>query len=413
MGNTLSSKLFFIYPQKSIFRDPYVEDPTEMQPTVATVSTHTMGESLHGYLLMKIHPQIQNHIWSKIIIKGLHTRTGLAEIASIEKVDKPFNWQRPTATVLSPGVLQLNVWPGVDYVEHYANIIATHLSLQGRDPSVVQVIMPTPKECMEPLLTSNLAKMGPADVVIIGYVDGLTGFTGSGVWEYGDKHDELFAWQKKKMSNGLTVAFLGCRICFWGDSGGNVVRALQALNGVKCVFYVGKLGALKPDILPNLSIATGNQSFLRNKIVTWENPLEKYVKGYERVRLGVHYSLPSVLDETNAWRDKNGEKFDWVDPEIGHMADASVEGGTMYGFLHIVSDNLAKKYAHDLSNERVKKVRENRRLLLDDIESILGKFFEGFAKDLKPGVQVEKRPMVIERAIETVAEELQYVRGQA
>lgn len=46
-----------------------------------------------------------------------------------------------------------------------------------------------------------------------------------------------------------------------------------------------------------------------------------------------------------------------MDPDIGHMAKASLERNTKFGFLHILSDKLAQKYEHDLSNRRVEEVR--------------------------------------------------------
>ncbi|KAI4252416.1 MAG: hypothetical protein L6R42_007975, partial [Xanthoria sp. 1 TBL-2021] len=61
---------------------------------------------------------------------------------------------------------------------------------------------------------------------------------------------------------------------------------------------------------------------------------------------------------------------------IGHMAQASVEGGTEFGYLHIISDNLARKYAFDLSNERLRDVVGDRKKLVGQIEEILSGFFD-------------------------------------
>ena len=71
----------------------------------------------------------------------------------------------------------------------------------------------------------------------------------------------------------------GCRICYWGDIGGNLVRELHRINGAKCIFYIGKLGSLRPEYIPNQTLAIGGQSFVssRNEIVTWNNPLEPYL----------------------------------------------------------------------------------------------------------------------------------------
>ena len=101
------------------------------KPTIASVETHTMGLSLSEYLRMKVHPLIQNIDWSRIIVKGEYQRDpSVVRIASNEKTDKPFNWQRPTVSVLDTRTLQVHVFPGIDYVQHYAAILATYLALE-------------------------------------------------------------------------------------------------------------------------------------------------------------------------------------------------------------------------------------------------------------------------------------------
>jgi hypothetical protein len=359
-------KLFYNWGQSLEFQ----------KPTVASIRAHTMGASLSAYLRMKVHPDIQVNTWSRIIVKGEHQRdTTIARIPSNEKMDKPFNWQRPTASVDGSGTLELRVFPGIDYVEHHAAIVATYLSLEGRNPSSVQYILPSPKERLMPLLDSNLSFMGAVDIVVIGYVDGVDRWT-QGPW---DCEDDLFSWKITTTKRGYRLAFLGCRICFWGDIGGNVVRVLQRLNGVNCVLYVGKLGSLRAKHIPNHSLASGGQSLLLGKMVTWKNPLEPHLHHAPSVKRGVHCSLGSVLNETKAWLHTMEGRCDFVDPEIGHMAKASLEGGTEYGYLHIISDNLARKYQQDLSNERRKDVVQGRKQLMGEIQDVLGNFFDSWS----------------------------------
>lgn len=110
---------------------PY--QPTQCSPKTynASVETHTMGQSLSEYLRMKVHPLIHNTHWSRIKVKGEHQRDpSVVRISSLEKKDKPFNWQRPTASVVGTKTLQLHYFPGTDYVQHYAAILATYLSLK-------------------------------------------------------------------------------------------------------------------------------------------------------------------------------------------------------------------------------------------------------------------------------------------
>ena len=75
--------------------------------------------------------------------------------------------------------------------------------------------------------------MGAVDIVVVGYVHGLDRWT-SGPWE-GTNSDKLFYWKKITSRKGHAVVFLGCRVSFWGDVAGNMVRALQQLNGARNV----------------------------------------------------------------------------------------------------------------------------------------------------------------------------------
>lgn len=351
------------------------------RPSIASPENHTMGSSLNEYLRIKVHPDILSRSWDPILINGLHDRLH-ASISTIEKTDKPFNWQRPTASTspYAPNTIRLHVFPGFDYVQHYAAIVATYLSLECNSRDVVQYSLPTTDQCMLPLLQSNLAQLGKVDVVVMGYVHGLAGYTGNRGWDGGDS-SQLFAWQKIIMPNGTTVAFLGCRVSFWGDIAGNVVRALQQLNGVRCVLYIGKLGSLRAEHTPNTLLASGNRSSVKGETVEWDNALAPFLASKHEqgvVVNGMHLTLPSVLDETKEWLAKNISAHDFVDPEIGHMAKASLEGGTEFGYLHIISDNVARKYAHDLSNERLQGVLIGRKGSISEIQEVLRDFFEGW-----------------------------------
>ena len=334
-----------------------------------------MGTSLIEYLRMKVHPLIQNESWDEIIVKGDHQRDpSQVEIASNEKRDKDFNWMRPTASVSHSGKLRLHVFPSHDYVKHYAAIIATYLALKGGDPSVVRYIDPTEKECLDPIVMSNLALLGRVDIVVLGDVEGLLQGNNS-AWSNEDK-EELFSWKTVFSNQGYRIAFLGCRTCFWGDIGGTLIRRLQTVHLAKCVFYVGKLGSLRAEHVPNRTLATGNRSFVDGVLVEWQNPLEPYLRHAPSVAMGVHCCLASVLEETKEWCCSNEKDVDFVDPEIGNMAKASLEGGSQFGYLHIVSDNLAQKYDRDLSNERLTDVRQERRRLMDEVREVLAHFFD-------------------------------------
>jgi hypothetical protein len=342
---------------------------------VADPATHCMGPTLRDYVLMKIHPEIKDRSWSRIIVAGNYTREKPALISPAEKQDKPFNWQRPTATIVDAMTIQVNCFPGRDYVKHYAYLIANYLSFIGQNPSIVRYQIPEPSTCLRLLLESNIAQMGHTDVVIVGYVHRLKRFL-HGNWEWGGKPNKgLFAWQKFQSTAGHSVALLGCVVSFWGDIAGDLVRVLQRLNHVRCVLYIGKTGALQPQHRPNEVLATGNQSFIGNKSITWNNVLEPCAMVSRNVQMGNHVTLCSAILEDHAWLNR-WQGCSWVDSEVGHMAEASNEGKTAFGYLHIVSDNLAHEYPHGLSNERVEYVILRRGKLLVEVESVLEMFFD-------------------------------------
>ena len=80
---------------------------------------------------------------------------------------------------------------------------------------------------------------------------------------------------------------------------------------------------------------------------------------------------PSVLLEDTRWLACQGGRNQFVDPEIGHMGRAAACSGIEFGFLHVVSNNLAAAYPADLSNERLSHVVERRAQLLDRIHEII------------------------------------------
>ena len=159
-----------------------------------------------------------------------------------------------------------------------------------------------------------------------------------------------------------------------------MVRKLQRLNNAKCIFYLDKLGTLRPEHFPNQTLATGGQSIIssRSLTVTWSNPLNPYLHHGPSSRVGIHYSMPPVLNETEEWLASVEKEYDFVDPEFGQMAKAAEEEGESTGILHNVSDNLVK-YERDLSNERCGDAVRERKRLMREIQDVLGAFFKEWA----------------------------------
>lgn len=321
---------------------------------------HTMSvPSLLRYLEIKTHHLIQHQDWQRIRVIGAYDRDCV--ISANEKNDKPFNWHRPTAEAFGDELV-IKCFPGPDYVLHYALIIATYLNMTGRYRGQVGYELPAESACREAVSALDLS-VADADLVVLGW--GLGHFADAAAWNDGPG----YAWQRRTV-DGHRVLYLGYRHSIWGDVAGRVVSRLAEL-GARRVVYVGKLGSLEPDVAPNTCLASGNTSVLPDgRRVTWPDFFGSLLDSRSDVHVGVHATSPSILLEGQSWlAEQHGRHF--VDPEIGHMGHAASECGIQFGFLHVISNNLAQHYPADLSNERLGTVLEHRSALLDRIHEII------------------------------------------
>ncbi|KAL2073554.1 hypothetical protein VTL71DRAFT_10880 [Oculimacula yallundae] len=365
-----------------------VSDQTLYVPITANTRTHTMGSILPHYVLPKVHSALQEGTFDSVLVLGSHDRSTSAIITKNEKANKPFNWQRPTATIRDSSqgkLLQLNVLSGRAYVEHYAALLSTYFasdSFSGVRVPSVRYILPAIDACASIFANSNLPYLGTIDIAILGYVDKLPSCLGPDVWEVGtdrtSKEGELFAWKKRILPDGRCVAFIGCTVCYWGDIGGQLIRALKVHNQVQNAIYIGKLGTLDERHIPNSILATGYRSmFPDGQVVEWNSVLKEAAKGVSGVIQGVHFTGATSLSETKDWAREWKTKVDWVDPEIGHMAMTSLELGVGFGFLHVVSDNLSREGLEGLVDERKSTIVADRMKLLELADIVLERFFCG------------------------------------
>ncbi|WP_326549979.1 hypothetical protein [Micromonospora sp. NBC_01813] len=320
---------------------------------------HTMSyPNLLRYLDIKVHHLIDERGWSRIRVIGDYDRTCVISIK--EKSDKPFNWQRPTAEP-DGDELVIKCYPGTEYVHHYALIIATYLSMRGRYRGQVDYEPPAETVCQTAVDHLNI-DLAEAHTVVLGW--GLTHFVNDAAWTYSDG----YAWHRRNVE-GRQIVYLGYLHSIWGDVAGRVVARLACL-GARRVVYVGKVGSLDPTIAPNTQLATGDTSILEGRTVTWRDYFGGLAADRAGVSSGLHVSSPSILLEGQDWlRGQHGRSF--VDPEIGHMGRAAHNAGITFGYLHVVSNNLAREYADDLSNERRTTVVRRRAQLLDRIDATL------------------------------------------
>src|SRR3989344_356651 len=331
----------------------------EKYPLVITDALmHTMEDQIYRYLETKIHHLIREKDFKKIIVKGGYNRRTI--ISNNEKKDKLFNWHRPTAKV-KKDLLTIFVPTGKDYVMHYASLIATYLAINNRKYDQVFYLEPSSKECESLVLRSNLDNVHPKKIVITGF--GLTGFSDAKSW----KGEGPFLYKHGKI--GINeVTLLGCKHSLWGDISEIVTKYLSKKFRVKTLIYIGKLGTLNEKLTPNDYLATGNSSLVNGKEIRWDNLFENINSPI--LINGKHYTSPSTLLEDKKWFYQN-RAFDFVDPEIGYFAKGAVESGINFSYLHIISNNLAKKHEENLSNERKTEIIEKRDNLIAEIKRIL------------------------------------------
>ena len=285
---------------------------------------------------------------------------------------------RPSARFAGTDLL-IQAFPGPDHVQHYAALISTHLKITGAAEAAKRVFYAPSSfsDTVQALVEeTNLLKMPRTDTVVIGLVHRLEPLTGPRTVYRGDAND-AFAWTvRRNPQTGHTITFLGCRFSFWGSIAGDLVRVLANRLGAQRVVYLGKLGVTDPSIVPNQCLASGNYSEVRGRDIYWDNILGPSLSSYAgptRIILGRHETVPSVLYETKEWlADTKVRGNLFVDPEVGCMAAAARECGIGFGYLHVISDNVAKKYDEDLSNERETSVLTGRAHLYQEVNSILG-----------------------------------------
>ena len=325
-----------------------VSDPTQ----------HTMGYSLPRYVEMRTHEFVDEMQYDKIRVLGLYGRT--KGVSRKEKNDKLENWQRPTAELVSEE-LRICCYPARAYVFHYASLIATHLALTGRDPNIVRQDLPSERECERAISEAGYSALEPSDVLIV--CSGVSQLTSiRNFADYG-----LFK-AKQEMLGKRSVTWLIVKHSFWGDIA-HWLGSELAKRGFRTVLFVGKLGSLDSRHVPNETLATGNESTIDGQHIEWVN----FFRGLNESEVveGTHITVPSVLQETLDWRAQVAGTHTFVDPEIGNLATGVLSNGARFSYLHIVSDNLGRRFTEDLSNERVRAVERKRRKLYLSIKNFI------------------------------------------
>lgn len=331
---------------------------------ISTIASnqHAMGKALDQYVDIKIHSFIKSNEehFSRIRIIGNHDRS--VHVSVDEKDAKLFNYERPTVFVDSD-ILYVSCFPGSDYLYHYANLLKYYFESQKKQ-KLISYFDTSPTLIHTSFDNTNIHSIPDAEIIIFGNVDRLKIFENDEFEGDGD-----FMWKIGRIGK-KSVMLLGCKFSIWGDLSYYLIQNLSHKISFDVFIYIGKLGSLNEKIEPNKYLATGKSSWIDGTEITWDNVFESIHINQEFVVTGGHVTCRSVMDETNENISIYQERGDFIDPEIGNMAKASNELGKQFSYLHIISDNVAKKHAQNLSNERKTEVRENRVKLFDLISEI-------------------------------------------
>jgi ADP-ribose pyrophosphatase YjhB (NUDIX family) len=323
---------------------------------------HTMEKALPVYIFHKIHSLLRSNIelFSRIKIIGNYDRS--IHVSKDEKNDKLFNFKRPTAFI-DGDILYICCFPSFDYIYHYAKLIATYLASIDSQKEV-SYILPSTKVIENIFLSTNIKSIPDADIIIFGNIDKIGIFEDK---EFNGNGD--FLWKIGKIGK-KNVLLLGCKFSIWGSSGYDLIKLLAKNNRFSTFIYIGKLGSLSHNILPNQYIATGSQSYVNGKSIKWKNIFQDACN--KNIIFGDHVTCPSVLDETKKQLTFFQNKGDFIDPEIGNIALACKEFDKIFSYLHIISDNVMNhNESENLSNERKQSIRKKRNNLFQEIGQIL------------------------------------------
>lgn len=376
-SSTLLCRFFVVLETAHSLLSAELQACPAMDVCVAAPETHVSSGHLEQYVRQRVHQAIRSSpSWRRISVVGSIRRDAPAVRSDWEKTHRPFDFRRPTATVLDETTIQINCLPSSSLIQHTASVTASFLALEGQSPAIVRAIAPPIDEPLQTLQNSNLAQLEQTDAVIIGQVHKLTGLP-PGVWWSGAQEGsqgDLFSWHTYLSPRGKKVTLLGCREALWGEAAAAVARIVRARSGASCIIHVGKVGALRSRYTPNEWLATGQEATVDGAVVRWDGLFPDAHAVCPRVATGVQTTVASPLCETQSWLADLGQRYDWVDCETGHLAAAAKEIGMQFGYLHIISDSLAANYKEDLSNEDCIDVDRKRDVLYRDIESIMGAF---------------------------------------
>lgn len=321
-------------------------------------TNHSMGQYLEEYVDMKMHHMLTEYQKDikKIVIVPIYDRSVL--VSKKEKNDKLFNFKRPT--IFSEGeTVYLACFPSADYILHYSMLVKSYVDNHCLDREV-SYYLPDEQTTLAMVSSTIADDMPKAHIVVYGNVDKLPMLSDVKWTAKGE-----ISFYMHKTDNHQSILFVGCEYSVWGNTATSFLRILQKRTQCQTFIYIGKLGTLVDEIIPNTRIAISSESNIKGEIIRWKNLFDVHSAAFIS---GKHYTLPSVIQESYEFVRSIEDEYIFIDPEIGYFAKEANRLKIQFSQLHIISDNIKKIHEENLSNERKENVLEKRENLWKLIE---------------------------------------------
>lgn len=327
---------------------------------------HSMGKHLDKYVDMKMHHILTDYLGDirNVVVVPIYDRGTL--VSKKEKNDKLFNYKRPT-TFYENGTLYLACFPSADYILHYSLLVGSYLERHSPETKV-SYYLPGENGTLKTIESTLAGDIPKSDIVVYGNVDKLPMLSDVKWMKRGE-----MSFHEYKKNNGKSILFIGCEYSVWGNAAASFLKVIHQRTQCHTFIYVGKLGTFIDTIIPNTSIAVMDESIVNGDTVHWKNLFKTHSDTFVS---GKHYTLPSVMQESNAFVQSVESEYSFVDPEVGYFAQEASNLGIQFSQLHIVSDNVKKIHEENLSNERKNDIVEKRKRLWKLIEEELLRLVE-------------------------------------
>lgn len=364
------------------------------------IPTDVIGEAVRRMTLVEVHGIFDGHI--DIIKKSLgwDTVTLIRDLGKSKKGTKS-NFERPKVYRVTRGTKEfivMTVFPGEDYVKHYAALVRYAMEREKKRVSEqILVVFRYPEVEKTVYEWSGLSKshvIRPGDVIVLGYVGDvmnaliLTKFKLNEVIS-----DPLYEWVVLENRKHRRVLLLNFSYSYWGSTAGHIAEGLYR-DGANLIIHVAKAGSCKSasDVHSKSFIPQSYAKVKGEEIEYFKNPWNPILERNPGSGTGLHVAVSTILEETyTPFREivsrLGANSIDIEGPNMVHAAEKHCRiPDTQVGFsgVYVCSDYVRKspreKYGHiDLAtaDPRVKYA------LKDAILNCILRFIVPYLQNLK------------------------------